>query len=80
VLLETFDTNVIDNLQEGMEVRCGFSHRIREYEGRTYNEVRLYKIQSIKKSQEPAAPQAPASYDNTPPPPQQVEKKNDLPF
>jgi hypothetical protein len=80
VLLETFDTNVIDNLQEGMEVRCGFSHRTREYEGRTYNEVRLYKIQSIKKSQEPAAPQAPAAYHNTPPPPQQVEKKNDLPF
>ena len=80
VLLETFDTNVIDNLQEGMEVRCGFSHRTREYEGRTYNEVRLYKIQSIKKSQESAAPQAPATYDNTPPPTQQVEKKNDLPF
>jgi hypothetical protein len=80
VLLETFDTNVIDNLQEGMEVRCGFSHRTREYEGRTYNEVRLYKIQSIKKSQEPATPQAPATYDNTPPPPQQAEKKNDLPF
>ena len=79
VLLETFDTNVIDNLQEGMEVRCGFSHRTREYEGRTYNEVRLYKIQSIRKSQESATPQAPATYDNTPPPPQQ-EKKNDLPF
>jgi hypothetical protein len=80
VLLETFDTNVIDNLQEGMEVRCGFSHRTREYEGRTYNEVRLYKIQSIKKSQEPTTSQAPAAYDNTPPPPQQTEKKNDLPF
>ena len=79
VLLETFDINVIDNLQEGMEVRCGFSHRTREYEGRTYNEVRLYKIQSIRKSQESATPQAPATYDNTPPPPQQ-EKKNDLPF
>ena len=79
VVLETFDTNVIDNLQEGMEVRCGFSHRTREYEGRTYNELRLYKIQSIRKSQESATPQAPAAYDNTPPPPQQ-EKKNDLPF
>ena len=79
VLLETFDSNVIDNLQEGMEVRCGFSHRTREYEGRTYNELRLYKIQSIRKAQESATPQAPAAYDNTPPPPQQ-EKKNDLPF
>lgn len=80
VLLETFDTNVIDNLQEGMEVRCGFSHRTREYEGRTYNELRLYKIQSIRKPQESATPQAPAANDNTPPPPQQTEKKNDLPF
>lgn len=80
VLLETFDSNVIDNLQEGMEVRCGFSHRTREYEGRTYNEVRLYKIQSIRRSQEVATPQAPAAYDNTPPPPQQTEKKKDLPF
>lgn len=80
VLLETFDSNVIDNLQEGMEVRCGFSHRTREYEGRTYNEVRLYKIQSIKKAQESATPQTPATYDNTQPPPQQGEKKNDLPF
>lgn len=79
VLLETFDTNVIDNLQEGMEVRCGFSHRTREYEGRTYNELRLYKIQSIRKSQESATPQAPTAYDNTPQPPQQ-DKKNDLPF
>lgn len=79
VLLETFDSNVIDNLQEGMEVRCGFSHRTREYEGRTYNELRLYKIQSIRKAQESATPQAPAAYDNTPPT-QQAEKKNDLPF
>lgn len=79
VLLETFDTNVIDNLQEGMEVRCGFSHRTREYDGRTYNELRLYKIQGIRKAQDPATPQAPAAYENTPPPPQQ-EKKNDLPF
>lgn len=48
VLLETFDTNVIEHLKEGMEVRCGFSHRTREYEGKTYNELRLYKIESVK--------------------------------
>ena len=57
VLLETFDTNVIDNLKEGMEVRCGFSHRTREYEGKTYNELRLYKIESVRGAQ--AAQQAP---------------------
>lgn len=50
VLLETFDTKVIDGLKEGMDVRCGFSHHTREYEGKTYNELRLYKIEIIRKS------------------------------
>ena len=63
VLLETFDDKVIEHLKEGMEVRCGFSHRTREYEGKIYNEVRLYKIESVKGTQQPAqaqneAPQA----------------------
>ena len=57
VLLETFDTNVIDNLKEGMEICCGFGHRTREYEGKTYNELRLYKIESVRGEQ--AAQQAP---------------------
>ena len=57
VVLETFDTKVIDNLKEGMEIRCGFSHYTREYEGKTYNELRLYRIESVKKPQN-AAPQA----------------------
>lgn len=57
VVLETFDTKVIDNLKEGMEIRCGFSHHTREYDGKTYNELRLYKIESVKKAQN-AAPQA----------------------
>lgn len=52
VLLETFDVRVIDNLKEGMEVRCGFGHRTREYQGKVYNEVRLYKIESIKNAQQ----------------------------
>lgn len=55
VILETFDTNVIDNLQEGMEVRCGFGHRTREYtkDGKTtiINDIRLYKIESVRKAQ-----------------------------
>ena len=57
VLLETFDTNVIDNLKEGMEICCGFGHRTREYEGKTYNELRLYKIENVRGAQ--AAQQAP---------------------
>ena len=54
VMLETFDTKVIENLKEGMEVRCGFGHRTREYEGKTYNELRLYKIESVRKKQQSA--------------------------
>ena len=59
VLLETFDEKVINNLKEGMEIRCGFGHRTREYEGKTYNEIRLYKIESVRTAQAPnEAPQA----------------------
>ena len=84
VLLETFDTNVIDNLKEGMEVVCGFGHRTREYEGKVYNELRLYKIESVKKAvaqqqtQQEIAQPAPAPQPNSFIPPTQEE--DDLPF
>ena len=62
VMLETFDTNVIDNLKEGMEVRCGFGHRTREYtkDGKTMiiNDIRLYKNESVRKVQNQPAQQA----------------------
>ena len=62
VMLETFDTNVIDNLQEGMEVRCGFGHRTREYtkDDKTMiiNDIRLYKIESVRKAQNQPVQQA----------------------
>ena len=87
VLLETFDTKVIENIKEGMEVRCGFSHNVREYEGKTYNELRLYKIECVK-----AAPQGAndAASGNQPTPqanapqsqqkPAEEEQNDDLPF
>ena len=50
VLLETYDTNVMATMQEGMEVICGFGHRTREYEGRTYNELRLYKFEAVART------------------------------
>ena len=68
VVLETFDTNVIDNLKEGMEVRCGFSHRTREYEGKFYNELRLYRIESVKKAaNQPAGAQTNENAGNNAP-------------
>lgn len=86
VLLETFDTKVIENLKEGMEVICGFGHRTREYEGKTYNELRLYKIESVKKAavaqqqtQQVAAQPAPAPQP-APQPQTQEGGGDDLPF
>lgn len=89
VVLETFDTNVIENLKEGMEVICGFGHRTREYDGKTYNELRLYKIESVRGAQ--AAQQAPQGANAsavgnqpTPPFPEPQNPSNqdddDLPF
>ena len=67
VVLETFDTKVIENLKEGMEIRCGFSHRTREYDGKTYNELRLYKIESVKAAnQAPQAANASQASNNQP--------------
>ena len=86
VVLETFDTNVIDNLKEGMEIRCGFGHRTREYEGKTYNELRLYKIESVRGAlQAPQGANAPAAEQSpTPPCPEPQNPSNhaddDLPF
>ena len=54
VLLETFDTKVIEHLEEGMEVICGFGHKTREYtkDGKTMviNDIRLYKIESVRRA------------------------------
>ena len=86
VLLETFDTNVIENLKEGMEIRCGFGHRTREYEGKTYNELRLYKIESVRGAQQaPQAANEPAEAQQTVAQPIAVQTasndaNDDLPF
>ena len=90
VMLETFDTKVIDNLKEGMEVICGFGHKaktITKQDGTqtTINEMRLYKIESVRKAQQPAGQAAGMvkgqQHGITPTPPQQGEgDDDDLPF
>ena len=52
VYLETFDENIIAQLQENMPVRIGFGHRVRDYtnqQGKTMqiNELRMYKFESL---------------------------------
>lgn len=53
VVLETFDTDIIPHLKEGMEVICGFGHKaktITKQDGTqtTINEMRLYSIESVQ--------------------------------
>ena len=85
VVLETFDTKVIENLKEGMEVICGFGHKAKDVTKQdgtktTINELRLYKIESIRKqstTQAPApAPQAAAQEPQN----QAGDENDDLPF
>ena len=95
VVLETFDTNIIPHLKEGMEVICGFGHKaktITKQDGTqtTINEMRLYKIESVRGAQQ--APQAAnaAAAGNQPTPqanapqsqqkPAEEDPNDDLPF
>lgn len=86
VVLETFDEKVINNLKEGMEIRCGWGHKARtitKSDGTTttYNELRLYKIESIKKAkQQEAHAQTVAPQQPTQAPPPTEEEQDDLPF
>ena len=94
VVLETIDTKVIENIKEGMEVRCGFGHKVRTYQkdGRdiTINELRLYKIECVSSANKPAqgANASVAGNQPTPQPtaPQRQQKpaeedpNDDLPF
>ena len=90
VMLETFDEKVINNLKEGMEVRCGFGHKaktITKQDGTqtTINEMRLYKIESVRKAQQhdgQAAGMVKGQQQGITPTPQQQEGEDDddLPF
>ncbi len=87
VVLETYDTNVIDNLKEGMEIVVGFGHRTREYEGRWYNELRIYSLESAARAavRPAAAPEQPQPGSGPQSAPQAAESPqndadDDLPF
>ena len=81
VLLQTFDTNVMAQLEENAQVRIGFGMNIRDYmkDGKIsyFNEPRMYKFERIDAAE--AAPQ-PAAAPFPPAQPQSDEKKDDLPF
>ena len=39
------------DLHEGDEVRIGFGHSVREWNGRWFNELRVYKLEKVKTTQ-----------------------------
>lgn len=55
VYLETFDENVMSQLKEGLPVLIGFGHNVEDYNGRTYNRLRMYKFEP--QGQQKPAPQ-----------------------
>ena len=90
VYLETFDTNIMQNLIVGAVAKVGFRHKVREYEGRVFNDVQMNSFTLIGKPME--APQQPAGgvsaaqptttpqQQQTAPSAPQNEQADDLPF
>ena len=91
VVLETYDANIIPHLKEGLELRIGFSHKakpIKKQDGTDtiINEMRVYKIESVRGANQPAGGANDGGAGNQPTPQQnaaQNEQKSDdddLPF
>ena len=92
VVLETYDANIIPHLKEGLELRIGFSHKakpIKKQDGTDtiINEMRVYKIESVKHTQganQPAQGATAATVGNQPTPQtntaQEAAENDDLPF
>ena len=80
VVLETLDTNIMPYIKEGVEVKIGFGHHAKDYNGKYYNELRMYSFVSAKKQ-----PAQPASQSQQQPAVQQQQQPaegecDDLPF
>ena len=87
VVVETMDTNLMPSIREGVDVKIGISHHVREYEGRMYNEVRMYRFE-LTGSHQPADNAQAAGANNSPQPQQNAPTgtenaegdADDLPF
>lgn len=56
------------DLHEGDEVKIGFGHSVREWNGRWFNELRVYKLEKVKTMQSASEAQAapPTATDDEP--------------
>lgn len=91
VLLSVMNDRIKEyDLHEGDEVTIGFGHNIREWQGRIFNEVRIYKFEKVKgvavvqQQTEPAINRPEAQTTQEPAvisqPDDESGKKDDLPF
>lgn len=85
VLLSVMNDRIAEHdLHEGDEVKIGFSHNVREYNMKVFNELRAYKIEKLASApQMRLAPSTPSADVTPAPAPQEQtqEKENDdLPF
>lgn len=86
VLLSVMNDRIREyDIHEGDEVRIGFGHRVREYNGRYFNEVSMYHFEKVadKGGNLPADGSLQAGVSNTPQNEEKAksgEKKDDLPF
>ena len=85
VVIETFDTDIMAQLEENATVHIGFGHRTHEFNGKHYNDVSMYKFERLDHTtaMKPApAADAPTNGDTSVvvPQPKQEEKTDDLPF
>lgn len=61
VLLSVMNDRIKEyDLHEGDEVIIGFGHTTREYQGRYFNDVRLYHFEKVKQVEQQPAPAAAA--------------------
>ena len=68
VLLSVMNDRIRDyDLHEGDEVIVGFGHNTREYQGRYFNDVRMYHFEKVKQVKQDAASAAaqPQPTENT---------------
>ena len=80
VLLSVMNDRIREyDLHEGDEVIIGFGHTTREYQGRYFNDVRLYHFEKVKQMERQPAPAAAATAESAAAQPQQTVAPSQAP-
>lgn len=82
VLLSVMNERIKEyDLHEGDECIIGFAHTTREYQGRCFNDIRIYHFEKVKQvERQPTMTTAPSSATSTQTVAQQPAQGEDLPF